>query len=64
MFTRNQIDRLFGVQLILTKMHFIVLNHSISDRERRNNPALRNQVAKILHQMELIEELNRKFECE
>ena len=62
MFTRKQIDRLFGAQLSLTKMQFIVLKHSVSDRERRTNAPLKNKIDDILHQLELIEELSRSFD--
>ena len=62
MFSRSKINRLYRCQVRLTRAQLIMLLNSISSRELRLNVKLRAGIEKILHQMELIEELSHSFE--
>ena len=62
MFSRNKLNRLYRCQLRLTRAHLILLFNSVSSKELKGNPVLCTQIEKILHQMELIEELSNSFE--
>ena len=62
MYTQRQINRLYRSYLRLTRAQFIVLKESVSHQEIANNLALRGRIETILHQLELIDELNRSFE--
>ena len=62
MFSRSKLNRLYRCQVRLTRSHMIALFNSITSKELRTNQPLRFGIEKLLHQMELIEELSNSFE--
>ena len=58
----RRIDRLYRNRINAVKTMFLILVDTISEDELRANPVVRSEIEKILHQFELIEELDRSFE--
>jgi hypothetical protein len=62
MFTRRQIERLNRGRIRSIRAHYAMLRYSVSQMELKGNTVAREHLLKILKQIELIEELNRRFE--